>query len=268
VRAMRTLDLIVPRDADVRPAATIGETILERCRNWPHPDLTLTILEVLNFPSDQNRRNAFRVAFNLAFGSGLPANAAWGLPDWRRAGEDFLDLLDPARVETQKRWRNAGNIFIALLSIAATKDSRLKGGPSVWKAIALLETGSANRDRLSRDWADYSDVAHLAAAAVSLADTAIRQKGPHPDITLETAILADPIRVLQAAAALQDRGLSIMPFSRKEPVLPEETLWRVPETLSRRDFKPQPLTEAEVATIAIAAAARQAKRNRKSTPQS
>jgi len=264
---MRILDVVVPPGSRPTPRSKIGKTLIQRARDWPHPEISVPLIAVLNFPNDGERRNAFLAAFNLAYGLTSPPRTVWGLPDWTSAGEEFIDLLDTASIKAQSRWIDAGDILVSLFALARSTDDRLRGGASVWKAQTLVEIERGNRDQLARNWAAYSDVAHFAAASAYIARLGQTQVGEHPAITLETPILADPITVLQLAAGFQEFGLNTRAYSRADPFLRPESLWRVPKAIEALEITPPSLGEATVNAIVHAAEARRVKRKRRLSSQ-
>jgi hypothetical protein len=178
----------------------VGRVLLENCPlpNWPHQDISIELFAVMNWPNNEDRRKLFTTAHSLA-----SASPEWhddlkltGIDDqridFRALGQSTLDLLGPEYKGAQERWKNVGDLFLTLVRLDATQDTRIRGGTSIAKAKDLLEAsdGGANRQRSESDLADFKDVAHLAAAACYLSSLAFEQVGDHPDITFAMPILS------------------------------------------------------------------------------
>jgi hypothetical protein len=178
--------------------------------------------------------------------------------DFRALGQGTLDLLGSEYKITQERWKKVGDLFLTLVRLDATEDTRIRRGTSIAKAKDLLEAsnGGANHQRSELDLADFKDVAHLAAAACYLSSLAFQQVGDHPDINLATPIFADPILLLSLAQRFQCFGLDFVPHGRKESILPANSLWRVPDFFPAALFGPGTLTEDEIGVLASRKASR------------
>jgi hypothetical protein len=85
----------------------------------------------------------------------------------------------------------------------------------------------ANRRRVEKDFSNYRDVAHLAAAASLLAAVGVNQTGQRDHINLITPVFADLGTVLCFARLFERFGLEFIPWGRKHPILPSDTIWRV-----------------------------------------
>src|SRR5262245_34539978 len=99
-RAMRVLKVSHPGPVTLTPAAEIGRVLLEKCHalSWPHPQITIELFSVMNWPNNEIRRDLYTAAFSLAYASpGLlsPLNLT-GINeqriDFRALGEGTLDL--------------------------------------------------------------------------------------------------------------------------------------------------------------------------------
>src|SRR5262245_53726301 len=85
------------------------------------------------------------------------------------------------------------------------------------------------KSRLSKDWSDFRDAAHLIAAAAAIAFACREETTPTKASAVITPILLVPEVVLAFGNAYQEFGLSFRPHGQRDPILPPETLWRIPD---------------------------------------
>src|SRR5262245_32321383 len=139
---------------------------------------------------------------------------------WHRAGCYFPGLLNCLpRIWLGRTIRQDG--------IAGPRRP-IPGGASISKAYDLLKGHSAlpRKSQLSKDWSEFRDVAHLIAAAAVIAFASRDQQAASAVLT---PVLLVPDVVLAFGIAYQEFGLSLRPHGQRDPVLPPETLWRIPD---------------------------------------
>lgn len=134
-----------------------------------------------------------------------------------------------------------------LVDMSYDKRIELRGGPSISKAVDLLEAAkkTPSHTLYRRAWAKFRNVAHLIAASTIIASQAQETGAREAGVIIKVILLA-PEAVLALAAGYQDFGLQHKSHGQKESVLPSDTLWRLPSSLmgkpllwSRRLMKEQ-----------------------------
>jgi hypothetical protein len=100
---------------------------------------------------------------------------------------------------------------------------------SLKHTTCLRGTPLPRKSQLSKDWSDFRDVAHLIAAAASIESHGRDRTGKEEASAVLTAVMLVPEVVLALALAYQRFGLTFRPHGRDVPILPPETLWRVPD---------------------------------------
>ena len=226
----------------------LGQTIVL----WP--DQAISLVGYMGWPNDPARREqSARIVRSWSEGSQtVPRRLGRIQHEWSRVADVFhfyCDLLDGGH---QKR----------------------RGGPSIGKAIALMEanaktrsTGAANLWLL---WDRYKDVAHLVTAATLICAEArtracdepfgpfglsVKKFGP-----FQVAMLI-PDLVLAVALEFEQRGLRHVPYARTQPVLDPETLWRIPQGINVAPLAP-PTRKIRPQDLAILNARRAGNRGR------
>jgi hypothetical protein len=128
-----------------------------------------------------------------------------------------------------------------LARLRADPRVQARGGASISKAKDVIDASrrGANRQRLEADWSRFRDIAPLATATATLAAVAVNQTGDKSLGDPIYPIFFDPESVLCMASIFQQLGLSLIPHGRSEPILPPETLWRLPTNV---EIIPPPLT--------------------------
>jgi hypothetical protein len=167
-----------------------------------------------------------------------------------RSWSEGSQTVPPRLGRMQHEWLRVADVFHCYCDLIDGQHQQRRGGPSVGKAIALVEanaksrgTGAANLWHL---WERYKDVAHLVTAATLICGEArmracdepfgpfglsIDQFGP-----FQMAMLM-PDLVLAVALEFEQRGLSHVAYARTKPALDPETVWRIPP-----DIKVAPLS--------------------------
>ena len=149
----------------------------------------------------------------------------------------------------QNRWPRVADVLQLIIDISQETRGPIRGGASISKAYDVLRGHRAlpRKSQLSKDWRDFRDVAHLIAAAAAIASACRGKPAQQGGSAVLTPVLLVPEVVLALGLAYQEFGLSFKPHGQREPVLPPETLWRVPRAvpvfplpvrrLSDEDFK-------------------------------
>jgi hypothetical protein len=110
-------------------------------------------------------------------------------------------------------------------------DARLdrRGGASISKAVDLLEAEHAlpSHAPLRSAWSEFRDVAHLIAAGAFLAKEGQPTGAPYAG-SIFTATWLAPDAVLALASGYQEFSLQFKAHGLKMPVLPIDSLWRIP----------------------------------------
>lgn len=114
------------------------------------------------------------------------------------------------------------DIFLRLVDMHYEPKIKLRGGTSVAKAIGLCELDADGKSHavLYRCWRDFKNVAHLIAAAAVIATKC--------QVRLFLPIWFAPDAVCAVAAGFQQFALGVTAHGRRDPLLSEETVWRVP----------------------------------------
>ncbi len=163
-------------------------------------------------------------AMNLSGRSPLEVFGGWEIVA-EAALSSVLDQVDKA----QRQWPQVADIFHVITDIAHEKRVKIRGGPSISKAIDLVADahGLPGRSQLSAVWSKFHDVAHILTAGAYLAHCVLG-RGNKGAASILSAILFMPDIVVPLAGAFQQFGLTTIPHGRTIPILDPETLWRVP----------------------------------------
>jgi len=186
---------------------------------WPNQAIPL--LGYMCWPNDAAERDELMLALrNWSNGSQLaPPGLGRIQHEWLRIADTLHDHYDLHHGQHQQR----------------------RGGPSLGKAITLVAAAARSRGtrpaNLWKLWEKYKDVAHVVtAAALVCADVRTRfgneQIGPFglgPDqfVPFQMTMLL-PDLVVAVGLEFERHGLNLVPYSRSEPSLDPETLWRIP----------------------------------------
>jgi hypothetical protein len=163
------------------------------------------------------------------------------LDNWPDQSED----IPPRLARIQHEWLRVADVFHCYRDLVDGKHQERRGGPSIGKAITLVEANAKGRGTgaasLWQLWDRYKDVAHLVTAATLICAEArtraagkpfgpfglqLNQFGP-----FQMAMLM-PDLVLAVALEFERRGLSHVPHARTDPVFDPETLWRIPANIN------------------------------------
>jgi hypothetical protein len=168
-----------------------------------------------------------------------------------KSWSDGSETVPPHLGRIQHEWLRVADVLHHCTDLIDGQHQKKRGGPSIGKAIALVEgkakrrgTGAAN---LWKRWKRYKDVAHLATAAVLICGEARTRSagqsfGPFglssDQLGPFQMAMMMPDLVLAVALDFQQRGLNHIPHARTEPILNPETLWRIPEGINVAPLPP------------------------------
>ncbi len=212
-------------------------------------------------PSAQRATAALRLAAVMAWPDDADARAG----HWTTVGSEALPPLGATGPEADAKgitavldlmaghsshWYIAGSV-IYLVRTMALYHANLPGGPSVAKALSLLERFSEGPAKppdlkeLRRIWARYRPVAHLCAGFVSLLNEVRRRPDDEQD-ALAGAMFFDMLGVMLALGrTFQDFATGYKAPGHKSPLLEAANIWTVPAALD--------LPPAEVRTAPFSA---------------
>jgi hypothetical protein len=150
---------------------------------------------------------------------------------WETVAEAALSSVLDQVDKAQGQWPPVADILHVIIDIAYEKRVKIRGGPSISKAIDLVADahGLPGRSQLSAVWGKFHDVAHILTAAACLAQGGLERADKRAGSIL-SAILLVPDIVVPLAGAFQQFGLTTIPHGRTIPILDPATLWRVPES--------------------------------------
>jgi hypothetical protein len=171
-------------------------------------------------------------------------------------------------VRIQDRWRRVADVMQMVIDIHHDKRGPIRGGASISKALDVLQNYNALpvKSRLSRDWSDFRDVAHLVAAAAAIAATGQQRTDQVEAGALLTPVLYVPEVVLALGLAYQRFGLSFRPHVGSAPIISSETSWRIPD---EKDLAilPLPVRRLSDADFDYLSNKRRAASKRRTTPK-
>jgi hypothetical protein len=166
------------------------------------------------------------------------------LRSWQSGAGDQPPILRKLG-RIQHNWLRTADAFHLLSDLIGGKHQERRGGPSIGKAVTLVEanaksrgTGTAN---LWKIWSTYKDVAHLVTAATLVFAQVRNMAGPKPFGSFGlspgqwgqfTMTLLMPDLVIAVALSFERLGLSHVPHALEEPNLDPETLWRIPPDIN------------------------------------
>jgi hypothetical protein len=150
---------------------------------------------------------------------------------WEAVAETALSALGDQLEKIQSKWLLVADIFHAIIDIAHEKRVKVRGGPSISKAIYLVEDAHElpGRSQLTKSWSGFHDVAHILTAGAHLAHCGLERDDQRAGSIL-SAILLVPDVVVALAGAFQQFGLTTIPHGRTTSILDPETLWRIPQS--------------------------------------
>ena len=149
-------------------------------------------------------------------------------------------------------WMLTGFVIGKVRHMAAQPEGMIRGGASIAKAIDLAAaTTRYNRDRLRKAWSRYRDVAHVCGAITLLNSTISDEVRYIEDLPGLSAVYYHFPYLLLFASHFQKFGLTYEPHGRREPILPTDTLWRLPEAVPHfpEEVFPGPMSEEELAFL-------------------
>jgi hypothetical protein len=141
----------------------------------------------------------------------------------------------------QADWLKVADIFHLYCDLIEGRHQERRGGPSIGKAITLVEANAIGRGtreaNLWKLWGVYKDVAHLVTAATLICAEVrnrFRDRPPGPAglsptqfVPFQMALLM-PDLVLAVAMKFESYGLGTVFDARPEPALDLDTVWRIP----------------------------------------
>jgi len=218
----------------------------------PFPEASHLLIAYAAWPNDQKARDQYmatnvglavahlerRLALRATVISGgaqpinLSARSALELfGGWEAVAETALSSVLDRLDKVQGQWPRVADIFHVLVDIAHEKRFKIRGGPSISKAVDLVADahGLPGRSQLNAVWSEFHDVAPVLTAGAHLAHCAL-ERGDQRAGSILSAILLVPDVVVALAGAFQQFGLTTKPHGRTTPILDSETLWRVPES--------------------------------------
>ena len=129
------------------------------------PEQAISLLGYMCCPSDEGAR----------------ARLVRTLWSWGEASEDAQPAIPPKLRRFQKDWLRVADTMHLMCDLAEGRHQARRGGPSIGKAITLVDAKSRNRgakaSSLWKIWSTYKSVAHLVtAAALICSDTLTRSR--------------------------------------------------------------------------------------------
>jgi hypothetical protein len=185
------------------------------------------------------------------------------LRSWPEASEDDPPVIPAKLGRIQQDWLRVADVLHRLCDLAEGRHQARRGGPSIGKAITLVEgiakSWGTSAASLWKNWSTYKDVAHVVTAATLIcAETRIVSRnqpfGPlglsvNQIIPFQMAMLM-PDLVLAVALEFERHGLSVVPHARTEPALDPETLWRIPPDINVAPF-PLPIRKMRAQDLKV-----------------
>jgi hypothetical protein len=159
--------------------------------------------------------------------------------------------VPPRLARIQHEWSRVADIFHWFCDLIDGQHQQRRGGPSIGKAITLVEANAKNTGTGAASlwlfWDRYKDVAHLVTSATLICVDARRKAGNEAlgpfglkrdqFGPFQMAMLM-PDLVLAVALEFERRGLSHIPHGRAEPVLDHKTLWCIPQDINVAPLAP------------------------------
>ncbi len=191
-----------------------------------------------------------------------------------KSWSDGSETVPPHLGRIQHEWPRVADVLHHCTDLIDGQHQKKRGGPSIGKAIALVESKAKSRGtraaNLWKRWKRYKDVAHLATAAVLIsAETRTRSAGQSfepfglrsDQLGPFQMVMMMPDLVLAVALDFQQRGLNHIPYAQTEPVLNPQTLWHIPEGINVAPF-PAPARTVTGADLGVLDARRAGNRGR------
>jgi hypothetical protein len=177
----------------------------------------------------------------------------------------------------QQHWARVADIVHLHYDLTQGHHQRRRGGASVGKAIALIDTKARIKGtgaaKLWEIWKRYKDAAHLITAAVLVAaEVQTRNRQAPYGIRLHQfqpyrMALLMPELVIAVALTIEKYGLEFVTQGRAEPLFDPETLWRIPTDINVAPiFLPvRKITTTDVVVLNARRAGNRGQANRRKT---
>jgi hypothetical protein len=159
--------------------------------------------------------------------------------------------VPPKLGRIQHNWLRVADVFHRFCDLIEADCKELRSGPSIGKAIALVEASAKSRGTgaaiLWKMWSTYKDVAHLitAAAIIFSQVRAVSNRRPFGQFGLSsnqcgqfTVTMLMPDLVIALALSFEHLGLSFVPQGLEEPTLDRKTLWCIPHNINVVPIEP------------------------------
>ena len=178
----------------------------------------------------------------------------------------------------QYEWLRVADVFHCYCDLINGQHQERRGGPSIGKAIALVEAKAKSRSTgaatLWQYWKRYKDVAHLVSATTLIClEARIRSsKESFGPFGLDAdqfgplqMVLLLPDLVLAVALEFERVGLNQIPHARTEPALDPKTLWRIPPDINVASLAPpmRKLGDRDLAVLNVRRAGNRGRANRR-----
>jgi hypothetical protein len=216
----------------------------------PHPEIAASLMGYMGWPKDQTKRRQWMAtaisqlegpqlvrAIQLAPTSGSAAFRSFG--GLGAVTSAAFTALSGELVQESAQWSRAADILQMLVDLSHDDRAELRGGPSISKAVDLLELAkkTPGHARFRHAWAKFRDVAHLVAASAFITSKAQDTGAAEAGVIMKVILLA-PDAVLALAAGYQFFGLRHKSHGQQTSVLPSATIWRLPSYLMANPLLP------------------------------
>jgi hypothetical protein len=240
----------------------------------PLPEASQLLVAYMAWPNDEEERNQW-MATAIAFFVAGQVPASWPGQDvfqlfggLRAVADSSFSPMMEKLVRIQNRWQRVADVMQMVIDIHHDKRGPIRGGASISKALDVLQNYNALpvKSRLSRDWSDFRDVAHLVAAAAAIAAAGQQRTDQVEAGALLTPVLYVPEVVLALGLAYQRFGLSFRPHGGSAPIISSETSWRIPDEKDPA-ILPLPVRRLSDADFDYLSNKRRAASKRRTTPK-
>jgi hypothetical protein len=219
----------------------IGTRLSQTVVMWP--EQAIPLLGYMCYPNDEKEREDFVLT----------------LRSWPEASEDVPPTIPGKLGWIQKDWLRVADVFHRLCDLAEGRHQARRGGPSIGKAIRLVEAIAKSwgnkASSLWRIWSTYKDVAHVVTAATLICAEAriVSRNQPFGPLGLSVnQIIPFQMAMLMPEVALEFEryGLSVVAHARTAPTLKPETLWRIPRDINVAPF-PLPIRKIRAQDLKV-----------------
>jgi hypothetical protein len=228
----------------------------ERFHSTDRRDLPLVasiqLMAYLAWPNDEARRNSWAAATVARQATlkgpvsidSIPVIDMFG--GLAAISDAAFDKLTDELTEVMKGWPPVADVMSRLVDMTYDGRVKLRGGPSIAKAVDLsnFEPEGRSRAQINRLWSRFHDVAHLIAAGAFLAES-----GTHPrSRSIFAAVWFAPDAVAGVAAGFEGFGLTTIPHGQPDSLLPAATTWRLPVGFRPKQtfLVPRKLSQAQI----------------------